>query len=90
MNLDAHLTCTQAAHIANVTRHVVLMWRNRGWLDPTTGERHKLAVVGEDDRGNPTYRLRDIQAAERATRRSGKSHRRNRSMLTAEREQIAA
>lgn len=60
-NLDVRLTATQAAAAVGVSKQVLNYWRSSGKLTP-----------GPDGR----YRYADILAAERATRRSGYSHRR--------------
>lgn len=75
-DMDAPLTRDLAATAAGVDPSVISMWAYRGWIDPDTGERRKLEVVGRDWRNRPQYRHGDVMAAERATRRSGKSHRR--------------
>jgi hypothetical protein len=66
---DARLERCQAAMQAGVTEDVIKTWQYRGWLDKH-GHRHFL-LPDEDG-----YRLGDVLAAERDTRRSGRSHRR--------------
>lgn len=50
-----------------VTPAMVSMWALRGWVDPTTGERRRLRVVGVDSDGARRYRHDDLLAAEAAT-----------------------
>ncbi|HWB34563.1 MAG TPA: hypothetical protein VHA75_00915 [Rugosimonospora sp.] len=75
INPDALLGPAEAALAVNVTKHTVRKWRTIGWVDPATGLRTFLAVAGNDRHGNPLHRLGDLLEAERATRRSGTSHR---------------
>lgn len=69
---DALITRDLAAHAAGVKPSAVNMWTSRGWIDPATGERHKLEVVKKDWRGRCLYRYGDVMAAEKATRRRGR------------------
>lgn len=80
---DAGLTRTEAVAALNgpfaddVTVHMVSMWALRGWVDPTTGERRKLRVVGVDRDGTRRYSHEDLVAADAATRlNTSRSHRR--------------
>ncbi len=66
MELDALLTATAAARYVQVTRHVIYQWRNLG----------HLPIAGVNERGAQLFRLRDVRAAEKSTRRSPNSHRR--------------
>lgn len=69
MNMDARLPLSLVAQVAGVPAGTVRNWRYRGWTT-RTGERRTLDV---NDDG---YRLGDVLAAERDTRRSDRSHRR--------------
>lgn len=62
---------TAAALQAQVTEDVIKSWTYRGWWDPETKKRRKLTV-----REDGKVLLGDVIAAERHTRRSGRSHRR--------------
>jgi hypothetical protein len=65
VDLNACVTAAQGARVAGVSRHLVGTW--------VAGE--KLRPVDRSGR-SPLYRLGDILAVERDTRRSGYSHRR--------------
>ncbi len=69
------LSTAAAAAAAHVAEHVIRTWRTRGWLAPD-GQRRYLPIAARDERGHPLHRWTDVMAAERETRRSGKSHRR--------------
>lgn len=61
---DVRITAAEAARLLGVTLHCIVQWRITG----------KLEIAGYRGR-RPEYRLLDLQLIERATRRSGKSHR---------------
>jgi hypothetical protein len=63
VNLDVHLTVTEAAQLARVSKQLVNWWRTSGRL---AGQRHN---------GVWMYRARDVLAVERDTRQSPLSHR---------------
>jgi hypothetical protein len=65
-----------AAHAAGVTESTIGMWASRGWKDPVTGERRYLEVAKRDWQKRPMYRYADVMAAEKATRRRGRSRKR--------------
>lgn len=65
-NLDALLSARDAAHAFQTSIPVILMWRNRGWLDD--GEQLRLPVAGRSRTGRPLYRWGDLLVAERGTR----------------------
>lgn len=69
-DMDALLTAREAAGRFHTSIAVILMWRNRGWVEG--GERRTLAVADEDWRGRPLYRWGDLLDAERGTRQSRK------------------
>jgi hypothetical protein len=75
-DVEALLDTAAGAQAVNVSKHTVRKWRTLGWLDLATGERRFLPLATPDRQGNPRHRLGDLLDAERATRRSGKSHRR--------------
>ena len=62
---DTLLTGAQAARAANVTRQLIHGWVRLGQLHP----------ADHTDDGTPRYRLGDVWAAERTTRRSAFSSR---------------
>jgi hypothetical protein len=67
VDLDALVTAAEAASLmrqAGVTRHMIYMWVRAGKVQPR-GMRGRF----------PLYRWGDLLQAERATRRSGYSHR---------------
>jgi len=70
-DLRALLTAREAAGRFHTSIAVVLMWRNRGWLDED-GQVHTLAVADRDWRGRPLYRWGDLLDAERGSRQSRK------------------
>lgn len=74
---DLPVTRTEAAERLgdDVTPAMVSMWVLRGWIDPETGQRKRVTVLGREGRQR-LYRLGDLWQAELATRRSPKSHRR--------------
>lgn len=65
MNLDALLPGHLAATYFGVSRQLIYRWRQLGHITP----------AGTDRNGHPLYRLGDLLAAERATRRSPRSTR---------------
>jgi hypothetical protein len=65
VNLEALLRASEAAAYFRCQRQRIANWVRAGYL----------RAIGRDDRGRPLYRLRDLLEAERATRRSPKSHR---------------
>jgi hypothetical protein len=75
LNLDARLGTAEGALAVGVSKHTVRKWRTEGWIDLDTQQRRTLPTVGTDRSGNPLHRYGDLLAAERDTRRSGKSHR---------------
>jgi len=68
-DMDTLYTGKQAAEFFHTTINVILMWRNRGWIDDD-GQRHHLPVADHDDNGRPRYRVGDLFEAERGIRRS--------------------
>lgn len=64
---DALLTARDAAHALQTTIPVILMWRNRGWVD-ADGQQRRLATVGRDHLGRKLYRWGELVDAERDTR----------------------
>lgn len=66
--MDLLVTATEAASTpwlrSDVCRHLIGMWRHQGKLE-TRGQRGR----------SPLFRLGEIVAVERSTRRSGFSHR---------------
>lgn len=66
------ITRDVAAFAAGVKTSAVTMWTSRGWVDPVTGERRKLAIADRDWRGRALFRYCDVMAAEQATRRRGR------------------
>lgn len=73
------LDTAAAARRAGVSESLVRQWAHRGYLDPTTGRRVRLAPAGRVGR-SPRYREADVIRAERATRindeRAGRTPRR--------------
>jgi len=65
MNLDALLRASEAAAYFRCHRQRIQNWRAGGYL----------AATDTDEHGRPRYRLRDLLAAEKTTRRHPKSHR---------------
>lgn len=82
-DLDCGLTRAEAVKrlnsengfVRDVTAHMVSMWALRGWVDPATGLRRRLTVVGVDRDGTRRYALADLLAADAATGRHPNSHR---------------
>ena len=68
-DMDSLRPAKFAAEFFHTTINVILMWRNRGWIDDD-GERKYLAIAERDDNGRPLYRFGDLLDAERGTRRS--------------------
>lgn len=64
---DAYVTRGQAAEYLNVRADTIGKWHDRGWLDPTTGQRRHLRTRTLPS-GRLGYRLGDILDAERGTR----------------------
>jgi DNA-binding transcriptional MerR regulator len=64
VNLDALITGTQAARLAGVSKQLIRRWRLLGHLQPA-----------DPTPGRPRYRVRDVLAAERDTRRAPQSNR---------------
>ena len=60
----------------DVTPHMVSMWALRGWIDPTTGKRRYLRMLGVGPEGMRRYHWPDLVSAEAATRRHPNSRRR--------------
>ena len=69
------LPAATAAAAVGVSSTLLLRWRDKGWLDPETGERKYLPVAGYTDTGRKLYRLGDVREADRSTWQSPKSHR---------------
>lgn len=63
------LRASDAARALGCSLHVILMWRNRGWLD-RDGQRHHLEVAERDRCDRPLYRWDDLLQAERTTRQT--------------------
>lgn len=72
---DRLLPAATAAKAVSVSPTLLLRWRDKGWIDPDTGERRYLPVADETETGRKRYRLGDVREADRATWRSNKSHR---------------
>ncbi|WP_045740882.1 hypothetical protein [Actinoplanes rectilineatus] len=72
-DFDALIDRDTAAHAARVSPSSITSWVSRGWRDPDTGDRHKLERRGTDPWGRHLYRYGDVMAAERATRRRGRT-----------------
>jgi len=67
--MDALITAADAAYRFHTSIAVILMWRNRGWID-ADGEHHYLGIAGWDWRNRPLYRWRDLLTAECGARQS--------------------
>lgn len=66
---NALVSASVAAEQLRVSIAVVCMWRNKGWIDPESGERRYLEIAGKDGRSK-LYRWGDLLIAERDTRSS--------------------
>jgi hypothetical protein len=63
------LRASDAARAFGCSIQVIVMWRNRGWVD-TDRQRHHLEVADRDRCGRPLYRWTDLLHAERSTRQT--------------------
>lgn len=72
---DRLLPAATAAAAVGVSPTLLLRWRDKGWLDPATGQRKFLPVADETPTGRKRYRLGDVRQADRETWQSNKSHR---------------
>jgi hypothetical protein len=77
LDLDVAVTLGQAAAWLGCDPGRIRNWISRGWVNHATGKRVFIAPADEADAsGHRRYRLGDLLAAERGTRRNPRGRRR--------------